>query len=481
MRTLYLDCSMGAAGDMLTAALLDLHPEPAKFLARLNGLGIPNVTFEVEKAARCGISGTLMRVKVGGKEEASEDFNHELLHDHCHHHSRENFHEESHEHHSEAHCEHSEFCHHEHDEENSHREHSHSAEHCHHHEHSEHHETHSPEHSELHHEHHHEHHGMADIEKVVNSLAVPEAVKRDVLAVYKLIAEAESKVHGRSVTEIHFHEVGAMDAVADVTAVSLLLHELAPERIAASPVCTGFGQVKCAHGILPVPAPATALLLQGVPSYGGQIRGELCTPTGAALLKHFATSFGSQPAMRVEKLGYGLGKKEFQAANCVRAALGETAETSTTDEVLELKCNLDDMTAEALAFAAEELLAAGALDVFTAAIGMKKSRPAVLLTCLCRAAEREKFIRLIFRHTTTLGIRETLCKRSVLTRELKTLETDLGAVRVKCVSGYGVHRAKIEHDDLAKIAQSKKLSLSEAEKLVRESAAFKALTQNPEP
>lgn len=480
MRTLYLDCSMGAAGDMLTAALLDLHPESAKFLERLNGLGIPNVTFEVEKTARCGILGTLMHVKIGGKEEVSEDFNHELSHEHFHNHSHENFHEESHEHH----CEHSEFHHHKHSEEDSHHEHSHSAEHSHHHEHSENHETHSrehSEHSELHHEHHHEHHGMADIEKVVNSLAVPEAVKRDVLAVYKLIAEAEGKVHGRSVAEIHFHEVGAMDAVADVTAVSLLLHELAPERIAASPVRTGFGQVKCAHGILPVPAPATALLLQGVPSYGGQIRGELCTPTGAALLKHFVTSFGSQPAMRVEKLGYGLGQKEFQAANCVRAALGETAEIGSTDEVLELKCNLDDMTAEAVAFATEELLAAGALDIFTTAIGMKKSRPAVLLTCLCRAAEREEFIRLIFHHTTTLGIRETLCKRSVLTRELKTLETDLGAVRVKCVSGYGIHRAKIEHDDLAKIARAKKISLAEAERLVSESAAFKALTQNPEP
>lgn len=459
MRILHLDCSMGAAGDMLTAALLELHPEPEKFVERLNALGIPNVTFGAVKSARCGISGTLMHVKIGGVEEASEAFSHEHSHEH-----HEHFHEE-----------------------NSGR-HTHGT-HEHHHEHSEHHggEHAHGEHSGTHHNHthckehtHHEHHSLADIEKIVNELAVPEVVRRDALAVYKLIAEAESEVHGRSVSEIHFHEVGALDAVADITAVCLLLHELRPEKVTASPVCTGFGQVKCAHGILPVPAPATALLLQDVPTYGGQIQGELCTPTGAALLKHFVTAFESQPKMRVEKLGYGLGKKDFAAANCVRAALGETENLGASDEVLELKCNLDDMTAEALAFAAGELLSAGALDVFTSAIGMKKSRQATLLTCLCKPEQREEMLRLIFRHTTTLGIREILCRRSVLSRKTQTLETELGKMHVKCVTGYGVRRAKPEYEDLAKIAQAKNLPLAEVETLVKASAAYRALTQKPE-
>ena len=479
MRTLYLDCGMGAAGDMLTAALLELYPEPEKFVGQLNALGIPNVTFEVEKSARCGVAGTLMHVKVGGEEEASEDFTHEP--------SQERHHEEDHEHHGETHGNNPEFHHGlAHDGELAHHEHSQCEERCHHHhEHSEQHEAHSHghingEHSGLHHEHHHEHRSMADIEKIIAALNAPASVKQNALAVYKLIAEAEGQVHGRPSAEVHFHEVGTFDAIADVTAVCLLLHELAPERIVASPVCTGFGQVKCAHGILPVPAPATALLLKEVQTYGGSIQGELCTPTGAALLKHFASSFESQPAMRTEKIGYGLGKKAFPAANCVRALLGEAEPTGSVDEVLELKCNLDDMTAEALSFAAEELLAAGALDVFTTAIGMKKNRPATLLTCLCRPEARSQMLALIFRHTTTLGVRETLCRRSILKRETKVVSTELGNVRVKCGSGCGVRRAKIEYDDLAKIARENNLPLAEAEQTVKASAAFKALGGEPQ-
>ena len=165
---------------------------------------------------------------------------------------------------------------------------------------------------------------MADIEAIFARLDMPEAVKDDALAVYKIIAEAESAVHGVPVAEIHFHEVGAMDAVADVAAVSLLMHELAPARVTASPVHVGSGTVRCAHGVLPVPAPATARILEGVPIYGGEVRGELCTPTGAALLKHFAAGFGPMPLMRLEKTGYGMGKKDFgDRANCVRAMIGE--------------------------------------------------------------------------------------------------------------------------------------------------------------
>ncbi len=399
MKTLYLECNMGAAGDMLTAALLELHPCPRAFVNQLNSLGIPGVHFQPEKTVKCGITGTHMTVTVHGEEEESCDHHHDHHHDHSHTHS---------------------------------------------------------------------HHGLQDIAHVVSHLAIPPKVRRDVLAVYNLIAEAESHAHGVPVEQIHFHEVGNLDAVADVTAVCLLIYELAPEKIVASPIHVGSGQVRCAHGILPVPAPATAHILKGVPTYGGEIRGELCTPTGAALLKHFAAQFGAQPVMKVEKIGYGCGKKDFPQANCVRAMLGQTADSR--DAVAELKCNLDDMTPEELGFAMEELLNAGALDVFTTPIGMKKNRPGVLLTCLCREDQKEEMVRLLFRHTTTLGIRETVCSRYILNRTMETAQTAYGPVRVKKVTGWGAEREKPEYEDLAKIAREQNLSLREAARAVNKDA-----------
>ena len=416
MKTLYLECNMGAAGDMLTAALLELLPDPAGFVERLNALGIPGVEYHAQPMEKCGIRGTHMTVTVNGEEEESLDAA-----------------EEHHDH-----------------------EHDHDHDHDHHHDHE-------------HHHHHHEHHSLHDIEHIVSELTVPEQVKTDILAVYRLIAEAEGHVHGKSVEEIHFHEVGTMDAVADVTAVCLLIHELAPERIAASPVHVGSGNVRCAHGILPVPAPATAYLLRDIPSYGGEVRGELCTPTGAALLRHFAGDFGPQPIMRVEKIGYGCGKKDFERANCVRAMLGETAQRR--EQVLELRCNLDDMTPEAIGFATEQLFAAGALDVYTISAGMKKNRPGILLSCMCREQQRDEMLRLLFLHTTTLGVRETVCNRYTLTRSMETVETALGPVRMKRVSGWGVTREKAEYEDLARIARAEGISISEALELVKDAKA----------
>lgn len=401
MKTLYLDCGMGAAGDMLSAALLELHPEPEQFVKRLNRLEIPKVEFQAEPAVKCGITGTHMTVKVDGMEEVSTD------------------------HHEEAH----------------------------------HYEHHYGEHI-----HHHDHHNMQSITAIVGKLDIPEEVKKDILAVYDLIAQAESHVHGRPVDEIHFHEVGSMDAVADVTAVCLLMHELKPERVVASPVHVGSGHVHCAHGILPVPAPATAWILQDIPTYGGKVRGELCTPTGAALLKYFVQEFGSQPPMRVGGIGYGCGQKEFEVANCVRAMCGETADNQ--DYIVELRCNLDDMTPEAVGFAMEELFAAGALDVYTTAVGMKKNRPGILLTCMCKEKQREEMIRLLFLHTTTLGVRESVCNRYTLKRTMKTETTVYGNVRIKEVSGWGIKRQKAEYEDLARIAREQEMPIAQVRECV---------------
>lgn len=436
MKTLYLECNMGAAGDMLTAALLELHPDPQGFVERMNRLGLPGVVFAAQPAVKCGITGTQVSVTVGGEEEESHDV---PLHTHVH----ETAQDEAHPGHAHDHV-------HVHDHEHTH-DHVHDHDHEHTHDH------------ELGHGHHH-HAGMGDIRHILSHLDIPQPVRQDAEAVYQLIAQAESHAHGRPVEEIHFHEVGTLDAVTDVVAVCWLLHDLAPEQIVASPVHVGCGQVRCAHGILPVPAPATAYILQGVPTYGGSVQGELCTPTGAALLKHFVQRFGPSPVMRVEKTGYGMGKKDFEAANCVRAMLGQTQEESTT--IAQLACNLDDMTPEALGFAQERLWEAGALDVTTAPIGMKKNRPGVQLTCLCRLEDREKLVSVLFAHTTTLGVRESLCTRYTLARSQRTVETEHGPVRVKEARGWGVTREKPEYEDVANIAREHGLTLDQVKELL---------------
>ena len=384
MRTLYLDCGMGAAGDMLTAALLELLPDRDAFVEELNALGIPGVGFSAEKCEKCGILGTHMAVTVYGEEES----------DHPHHHGH-----------------------------------------------------------------------LGDIRGIVSGLPIPTMVKLDILSVYEEIAQAESHVHGVPVEQIHFHEVGTMDAIADVTAVCLLLHRLAPDKIIVSPVHVGSGQVRCAHGILPVPAPATAYLLRGIPIYGGSIAGELCTPTGAALIKHFATEFGEMPVMTVSAIGYGMGKKEFPRANCVRALLGESEDPA--DVIVELRCNVDDMTGEAIGFALEQLLGSGALDAFTVPIGMKKSRPGVLITVLCREDRKDTMIRLLLKHTTTLGVREFPCQRYTLNRTVETVDTPYGPIRKKVSSGYGIRREKYEYEDLSEIAREQGLSIVELLEKIR--------------
>ena len=452
MKTLYFDCGMGAAGDMLMASLYEICSDKEKFLKTMNEMGLPGLSIEAEPSVKCGITGTHMKVTIHGVEEESVDVD---LQGHEHEHHQEHNHEDSQ--HSHAHDHH-------HDHEDTHHDHSHESHH-HAHEMAEsaaeetiHEHTHDHGHT------HHHHASMAGISHIIEHLNLPEEVKNDIVAVYRLIAEAESHVHGKIVEEIHFHEVGTADAIADIAGVCLLMHMIAPQKVIASPVHVGSGNVRCAHGILPVPAPATAYILQGLPIYSGDIRGELCTPTGAALLKHFVTEFKEMPVMRTSAIGYGMGKKDFERANCVRVLLGETEEDG--GEVAELSCNLDDMTPEALGFVQEILFAAGALEVYTIPIGMKKSRPGTLLTCMCRCNDKEKMVSLIFKHTTTLGIRESISRRYTLTRTMKEHETPYGVVREKVSEGYGVCRGKLEYEDLAKIARENGMSLEEVKGLV---------------
>ena len=308
---------------------------------------------------------------------------------------------------------------------------------------------------------------MDDITHVIEALPLSETVRHNAIEVYQLIAAAESQAHGSPVSEIHFHEVGTMDAIADVTAVCQLMEILDVQRVLASPVHVGYGKVRCAHGVLPVPAPATAFILKDVPIYGGRIEGELCTPTGAALLKKFVSSFGEMPPMKVEKIGYGMGKKDFEVANCVRAMLAETV--GDGDMIVELSCNLDDMTPERIGFAMDCLFEAGALEVYTIPLGMKKSRPGVMLCVICKEADKDKMVKLVFRHTTTLGIRENRSRRYTLKRNVKTFDSPYGDVRVKYSEGYDVSRKKFEYNDLARIARERGISVDEALKLVEQS------------
>ena len=410
MKTLYIECNMGAAGDMLLASLAELTGGVNACEDKLNSLGIPNVTYNFEKSVKCGIEGTHAHVVVNGVEED------EHMHEHEHHHDHEYAHE--HEHHHEDHV------------------------HTHEHEHEHHHEG-------EHHHHHHTH--MSDIESIINGLNVSGKVKADALAVYGLIAEAESKAHGKPVSDIHFHEVGTMDAVADIVGVCVLLEQINPDRIVVSPLATGFGQVRCAHGILPVPAPATASIVEGIPTYSGNVEGELLTPTGAALLKHFADSFGSRPVMAISKTGYGMGKKDFEKANMLRTFIGEE-QTADDDKVIEMSCNVDDMTGEEIGYATGIFLNSGALDVFTTPVYMKKNRPGILITCIVKPEDKEKFAKLIFEHTTTIGIRYTAMDRFRLERHGEKVMTKYGEVSVKVSEGFGVTKIKPEYDDVSGIA-----------------------------
>ena len=419
-KTLYFECGMGAAGDMMMAGLLELFDDNARidFLKRLNNAGIPGVEVRVESAVKCGIAGTHVVVSVDGRVEG--DDNH---HDDNHHHD-----DNDHHHHSNDH----------------------------HHHNDDHHNNHAP----------HHHNDYTNIERLINSLRISDNAKKNALCVYKLIADAESYVHGKPVDKIHFHEVGDMDAVADIVGVCMLIDELSPDQILASPINVGGGSVHCAHGVMPVPSPAAAYLLRGIPIYGNDNSGELCTPTGAALLKHFVNKFCNMPTISVDKIGYGMGKKDFDRANCLRVYIGSVNSINginddsgtnniiqPNDQIAELICTLDDMTPEAIAFAQETLLSSGALDVHATPTVMKKGRAGIVFTCLCRINDKDTIIPLIFKHTSTLGIREYIVNRYILHRDQSTVQTKYGEVRVKSANGFGVKRSKPEYDDVAAIAR----------------------------
>ncbi len=413
MISLYLECRMGAAGDMLCAALYELLEQEAKsvFLEKMNGLGLPQVNVRAQADQKCGIQGTRMMVTIGDQEEVSLDETMGSQKHGPHHHDNS-------QHPSLEHCRH---------------EHSHSS--------------------------------LTDIKAMIQCLELPQRVKDNALEVYGLLAQGESEAHGRPVDQVHFHEVGALDAVADIVGFCLLVETLKVDNIMASPLHVGSGHVRTSHGVLPVPAPATAHILKGVPTYSDGTAGELLTPTGAALIKHFATGFGAMPLMAYDKIGYGMGTKSFGAANCVRAFLGQSARQQG-DTITELRCTVDDMTPEAVGFATEALLTGGAKDVYVQPVYMKKNRPGLMIVCLCEDRDGERMARLMLKHTTTLGVRKYACERYILERTIEEVDTTLGRMRVKRAHGYGISRVKPEYDDVAKAAKNHGISFEEAYKII---------------
>ncbi len=389
MKTLFIECGSGAAGDMLMSALLELHPQPDDIIKRLNAL-IPNVNIKKETTEQNGIKATHIRVIVNGAEESDAVHSHDGAHSHSEHGHR---------------------------------------------------------------------HLLKDINALINSLSIDEKVKSDALAVYSLLAGAEARVHGTDMDNIHFHEVGTLDAVCDIVGVCMLFNEIGIENIMASPVNTGGGFVSCAHGILPVPAPATVQLLSGLPFYSEGNEGEKCTPTGAALLKYFVKKFGDMPVLTLKKVGMGAGTKKFKSANILRIFMGETDDTE--EYIYEICCNIDDMTGEDIAFACDRLFEAGAKDVFTSAVYMKKGRPAQLLTCIAAEEERADVIKAIFKYTSTIGIRERKCKRYLMERFEEKKNTAYGDINFKISRGFGTKKTKPEFEDIKNAALNNGLSPDE--------------------
>lgn len=422
MKTLYLDCAMGIAGDMFTAALLELFDNKDEMVKKLNAIGIPKVEFTIEDTIRSGIKGTRSIVKVDGVEEEISDINLDNKNNH-------------------------------------HYEHIHTHEvlqnHVHTHPHKEHPDSH----------HHHMHRGMDEISEIVNNLNLSSKIKEDVIEVYNLIAKAESISHNVDIKEIHFHEVGSLDAIADITATCLLIDKLNVDKIISSEINVGSGHVHCAHGILPVPAPATSYILKGLPIYSGEVKSELTTPTGAALLRYFVDEFREMPVMNVEKISYGMGKKEFKVLNALRIFMGESKNES--DSIYELSLNVDDMTGEEISYAMEKLFEGGAREVYVVPIFMKKSRPGNLIRVMCDEKTKANLIELIFRYTTTIGVREVETKRHILDRKIYKKNSKLGEYRLKKSIGYGAVCEKIEYDDLKKIANKNNMSIGEVREYLR--------------
>lgn len=425
MRILYYDCFAGISGDMNLAAMLDLGVEPDHLRHELTKLGLDReFALHVTQDARHGIHGT--RVDVVLRDQAPS-------HDHAPGHGHIQGHGPAHEH---------------------------GHEHAH---------DHGPhDHGDAGHDHHlghAPHRNLAAIEAIVAASALAPAVKATSLAIFRKVAEAEARVHAKPVDEVHFHEVGATDSIVDIVGAAICYHRLGVDAVWSSPVELGGGFVRCAHGLIPVPAPATVELLHGIPTTRGAVRAETATPTGAAILATLATAFPEAPAMVTERTGYGIGHRDTAIPNVLRVHLADVASGRSVGMVGKarlLQCNIDDMTAEMLGAAMDLLMERGAMDVHFTPIVMKKNRPATCVSVLCAPGDEARFKELLFRHTTTLGIKSFPLDKTVLEIGFERLDTPLGPVTMKnAVLDGTVLRAKPEFEDCRELARRHDIPLAE--------------------
>jgi uncharacterized protein (TIGR00299 family) protein len=503
MRIAYLECFSGISGDMFLGALLDAGVPPEVLTRTVQALGV-DARLEISRVDRSGISATKLDVIAAGEKElpreefwaealsiqqsaispakpssASHSHSHGEEHAHAHSHSHDHKHSHSHgstdahghshsHEHSHGH-EHSgggEDSHsHSHDHSHSHgsadvhlhpHEHGHSHEHDHPHEHG--HHEHGSKHT-------HSHRGLKEIRQIIQAASISQAAKDRAIKIFEALGAAEAKVHNSDIEKIHFHEVGAIDAIVDIVCASVGAEALGVDEWVCSPLNVGGGTVVCAHGAFPIPAPATLELLKHAPVYSGEIQKELVTPTGAAIVSVLASRFSQFPAMKTEKIGYGAGTRNFKnSPNVLRLTIGETATQHESpfpiEEITVLEANVDDMTPQVFGYVMEQALLNGALDAFGTPVQMKKSRPGMLLTVLCRTEDSQRLTKLILVETTTLGVRMRRESRAALVRRHVSVSTKWGDVRMKLANLNGsISNYAPEYEDCRQIAKEKKVPL----------------------
>lgn len=464
MSDLYLECNYGISGDMAVAALLDAGADRTALEKALASIPVKGFKTEIKRVEKNGVFCLDFNVILDSEHENHDHdmnylFGHESAeHNHGH---GEHFHGHTH-HHSEA------------------EEHSHAAQH----------EIHHGEqvHGEqVHYEqvHNHEHRNLHDVLEIIDKTEMTENARKLAHKIFEIIAQAESKAHSKPVEEVHFHEVGAVDSVVDVIALAVCFYSLHVEKVFVPFLCEGTGTVRCQHGILPVPVPAVANIMQEyyVPLKITGERGEFVTPTGAAFVAAVATEFSLPKNFVLKKIGMGAGKLDYGVPNIVRAMLVETEEKNNPenqltsafhDKIIKLETNIDDSTGEALGFVMDELFASGALDVHYLPCFMKKNRPAWLLVVLCRLEDAAKMEKIIFMHTTTIGIRMSQMERTCLARSECSVEVFGEKAEVKVVDVYGEKRFYPEYERVSRIAQKTKKPFGEVyNKIVNECACTK--------
>ena len=473
MKALYVEPFAGISGNMLLGALLDAGVPFAFLQEEFAKLHLGNYELVHKSVNKSGIQAQYFNVVLPEEQEHEHEHAHDGDHVHEHHHAHDHDDNHEHEHHHDHEHDHA-WMHahgiaHSHDHELVHEEEPCGCGHHHDHEHNHDQEHHHEHHT---HHHHHEHRNLHDIEEILDHSDLPKEVIAKAKEVFLAIAKAEAKVHGSTVEEIHFHEVGAIDTIIDVVGNILALQYLGIEKVFTTPVNTGFGFVECAHGQMPVPAPATAELLQGIPNYRGTVEKEMTTPTGAALLKVLASPVKEVPdGFTGETIGYGAGTRDVAIPNVLRVTMGLWNETvgtgnsgSAVERLLMLECNLDDLNPEIMPYVLEKLLAAGALDAWLQPVIMKKGRPAQTLKVLCSPEQRQVMEQIMFAETTTLGVRAYFVERTALERRWKTVQTPWGEVRVKegLLDGKVVN-AVPEFEDCKKIAEANGVPLKAVE------------------